>query len=309
MSRQGICVLFFLITVCGFSQQLPYFTQFRANSNYFNPAVTGTRRTLDMRVFHRNQWVGYEGQPRTQGFNLNSRLMKGKMGLGFLYYNDVTGPTMRNISNINYSFHIRYPDIEFSMGLSGNIISYHVLGSRITTAQSQDLAINNKINARGRRFDMSAGALLYNDRFHIGLSILNMLGSTIHVFEGDSLRQTAIGMVGHPFFSIGYNFSGNPDFVWENTLQGNYVSGSSIMVDYSLRVFIRNKMFGGVSYRIRDAAALHAGVVINDFGLSSLRKGHANSHEITLVWSSNLEKILGRKGNSEFRKQKFQYLL
>lgn len=309
------CIPAFLI-----AQQMPYFTQVRTNAVFFNPAVTGTKKTLDLRLVYRNQWVGYDGHPVTQAFNLNSRFFKGKMGAGLQYYKDITGPTQRNLFNLAYAYHFRYPDVEMSIGVSANFFKYFINGTLITIRNTQDKAIDRSILADDRFFDMNAGWLLYNDRFHIGLCAQNLIQQSAEYYEGvpDSLKGAIIKMVPHPFFTVGYNWGGNPFFVWENTLNAGYISGATISLDYSLRVFIRNKFIVGGSYRLKDAFSLHAGFILMDqvqvaysydIGMSALRKAHQNSHELSIVWSSDLEFIFGkRRGNNAFAREKFQYM-
>ncbi|MCC7302844.1 MAG: PorP/SprF family type IX secretion system membrane protein [Bacteroidia bacterium] len=302
------------------AQQMPYFTQVRTNAVFFNPAVLGTKRLIDLRFNYRNQWVGFDGQPKTQGFNLNSRLYKGKMGAGIQYWTDITGPTERDLFSVGYAYHFRYPDIEMSLGVSANFYKYFINGAAITIRNSQDKTIDRSILADDRFFDMNAGFLLYNDRFHVGLCAQNLIQQSAEFYDGvpDSVKGAIIKMVPHPFFTVGYNWAGHPDFVWENTFNAGYITGATITMDYSLRIFIRNKMIGGASYRLKDAVALHAGFILldqcqivysYDIGMSALRKAHQNTHEISLVWSSDLEFIFGkRRGNNAFAREKFQYM-
>ena len=303
-----------------FAQQLPYYTQMKANEIFLNPAVTGTKRLFDLRLIYRDQWVGFDGQPKTKGFNMNSRFYKGKMGLGMQYITDETGPTRRNMTNFAYSFHFRYPDVEMSFGLSANLYKYFLNGSLMTIRNLQDEAIQLGLMSDSRLFDMNFGFLLYNDRFQVGLSAQNLIQQSAKFYEDvpDSLKEANLKMVLHPFFTVGYNWGGNPDFVWENYLMAGYITGATISMDYSLRMYFKNKLIAGASYRLKDAFALHAGFILMDqvqvcysydLGISALRKAHQNSHEISIVWSSDLEFIFGkRRGNGMFAKQKFQYL-
>ncbi len=313
-------LLLLVITLGAFSQQLPHFTQFRTNAVFFNPAVLGTKRLLDLRLTYRNQWVGFDGQPKTEGININSRFYKGKMGAGFQYVSDLTGPTQRNAMNLGYAYHLRYPDVEMSFGISANFYKYFINGELITIRNSQDKAIDRSILADDRFFDMNFGFLLYNDRFHVGLGAQNLLqqSANYYVDVPDSVKDAGIKMVMHPFFTVGYNWGDNPAFVWENSLQAGYITGATITVDYSLRAYIRNKIIAGASFRLKDAVGLHAGFILfdqaqicysYDIGISALRKAHQDSHEISIVWSTDLEFIFGkRRGNNGFAKEKFQYM-
>jgi|ERR1051325_462279 type IX secretion system PorP/SprF family membrane protein len=310
--------IFSLAAMPLYAQQLPYYTQFKPNSVMLNPAVAGTKRFLDLRMDYRNQWVGFDANPKTEGFNINSRLMKGTMGVGLSLYKDQTGYTTRSLYSMAYSYHIRYPDIALSLGMSGNMIKYMIDGSQITTRNAYDQAINTAILAKTKAFDASAGLLLYNDRFHFGFSVLDMFSSKVKFFKDDTTHKSILKMVPHTFVSIGYNWAGDPRFVWENSVQANVISGSPLQVDYNLRVHYKEKVMAGFSIRRHDAVALHIGFTFRedlmvsysyDIGISPLRTYHDNTHEILLVYSTNLPRYFGKHGDlKEFRRQKFGYM-
>ncbi len=316
--KRYLHIAFLLFSADTFAQQLPYFTQNKAMNILLNPAFTGTRRLVDLRMDYRRQWSGFDGAPITQTLALNSRFYNGMMGAGFYMMKDQTGPTQRNIYNFSYAFHARFPDLELSLGASGSLIKYTVDGSKITIHNRQDPAIDQAVSSYDKFGDGSAGAVLYNDRFHFGVSALNLIQGSANVFTKDTTHKTNITMVPHYYFSTGYNWSGNKDYIWENTLTASYVSGAPFLLDYSLRLFIKEKMFFGTSLRLGDAIALHAGAMVNDvvqigysydIVISPLSKYQSGTHEITIIYSSNLEKYLGRKhGDKGFLRQKFQYL-
>ena len=300
------------------AQQLPYFTQFQTNSVMLNPAVTGTKRLIDFRMDYRNQWVGYDDNPKTEGFDLNSRLMKGTMGAGLSMYKDQTGYTTRSIYTASYAYHIHYPDVELSMGLGGNMIKYAIDGSQITVRESYDQAINTAILARTKAVDANAGLLLYNDRFHFGFSVLDLLSSKEQFFKNDTTKKTILNKVPHTYVTVGYNWAGDPRFVWENSVQVNLVSGAPLQLAYNLLVHYKNVVAAGTSIRLRDAVALHIGFTFRDdlyvaysydIGINALHTYQSNTHEIMLVYSSNLPRYYGKKGSvKEFQRQKFGYM-
>ena len=125
-------------------------------------------------------------------------------------------------------------------------------------------------------------------------------------------------MVPHVFGSMGYNWSGDPDWIWENSLLLLYIPSNPMNFDYSLRIHYKQKFFGGVSIRLKDAVALQAGATfMEDFRVaysydvltSSLRPFQYGSHEIMIMWSSNIGKGKKNKYDSErFKKQKYGFM-
>ncbi len=299
------------------SQQLPYYTQFKSNSVFLNPAVVGTKRIVDARMNYRKQWVGFDDAPVTMGFSANSRIVNGTMGLGLAYFSDKTGPTKRSDFSLAYSFHAKFDDVELSVGAAWHQLTYLVDGTALHMHIPMDNSIDLFASQKKKMNDASAGVYLYNDRFHLGLSVLNMLEPTINYYpESDTVHKTKIQMVPHIYGTVGYNWSGQPDWIWENSLQVLYAQANPMLVDYNLRLHYQQKVFGGISIRIRDAVALHVGATIiekfyisysYDMVTSHLRSFQSGSHEIMLAWSSNIGMDTKKKYDvSRFKKQKYR---
>jgi type IX secretion system PorP/SprF family membrane protein len=302
-----------------FCQQMPYYTQFKSNGAFLNPAVVGTKRLIDARINYRKQWVGFDEAPVTEGFSLNSRMVKGTMGLGINYFNDKTGPTKRSDLGFAYSYHGKFDDVELSAGLAYERLTYVVDGTKLNMHMPFDNVIDLSTTQKKSANDASAGLLLYNDRFHIGLSVLNLLEPTINYYpEDDPKHRTRIHMVPHIYASAGYNWSGQPDWIWENSLQVLYAQANPMTIDYNLRLHYLQKVFAGISIRLKDAVAFHIGATFYkdfhisysyDLIISSMRYGQSGSHEFMLVWSTNLGN--GKKNkydNSRFQRQKYGFM-
>lgn len=318
VSFPAVFILSFLIFNCS-AQQMPYYTQFKPNNSFLNPAVIGTKRLLDARINYRMQWVGFDDAPVTQGVSLNSRLVKGTMGLGVSYFNDKTGPTKRSNLSMAYSYHARFDDVELSGGIAYDMLTYHVDGTLLHMHFPYDNTIDLTTSQKKRVNNASAGLLLYNDRFHLGISALNLIAPTVNFYqENNTSRKTNIRMVPHVYGSVGYNWSGQEDWIWENTFQVLYAQANPMNVDYNLRIHYKQKIMGGISVRLKDAIAFHVGAsFLEDFQVSysydlitsSLRSFQSGSHELMLVWSSNITK--GQKNkydNGRFKRQKYGFM-
>jgi type IX secretion system PorP/SprF family membrane protein len=316
--KAGLIVSFYFSLFFSFSQQLPYYTQIKPNSVFLNPAVIGTKRFIDARLNYRIQWVGFEDAPITNGISLNSRFFKETMGLAVNYVNDKTGPTKRSNLSLGYSYHLRFDDVELSAGIAYEMLTYFVYGNKLNLHIPFDNTIDLTTSQKQKVKNASAGLLFYNDRFHIGISVLNLLEPTINYFPDNLIRKTNIDMVHHFYGSVGYNWSGQPEWIWENSLQVLYVEANPMFLDYNLRLHYMQKVFGGISIRLGDAIALHMGATIKenfqisysyDLITSPLRSFQAGSHEIMLAWSSNMGLDKKRKGNTNrFKKQKYGFM-
>jgi type IX secretion system PorP/SprF family membrane protein len=308
------CLIAFAATVTLTAQQMPDFTGYPSIINYFNPAYTGTRGHIDGRLMYRKQWVGYESAPVTQFANVHGRLWKGRIGLGASMFKDVTGPSERFKYGFSAAYHLRFPDVEFSAGFGLNFYKYTIDGTKLITHWTGDPAVSQAGVLSDKTKNVTLGIMLYNDRFHFGLGVMNMVQNRAEFPTSD----TSAGFVmfaPHYYFTCGYNFSANPDYVWENNLMGLYVSGLPLTLNYNLRVHYREKIMGGVAWRLKDAIALQAGYVFlehiqliysYDIGISHLHKGHGGSHEITLGYRKSFgSKKGGYKNHDQFQRQKY----
>ena len=313
--KKIVILLFFFISFLSEAQQLPVFTQFKSNHFLFNPALTGTKKNIDLRTNYRNQWGGFEDAPLTQCVSLNSRILKGRAGVGGFIYKDETGPIKLMDYSLNGSYHLRFSDVEFSIGAAASLTELSLNASKIGIHNSNDPSIDKKVSQKIWGTDIGAGMYLYNDRFSFGVSALNMLKSSYELYKSDPLKRGLISNRTHWYMTLGYNYSQDPDYLWEHTFLVNYVLGVPILFDYTLRMHYKKKYFVGTSFRMGDAIALHTGVVFKeifqisysyDIIISDLAKTNIGTNELMLVYSINT----GKKKSSakEFDKRKYQYL-
>ncbi|CAN5445404.1 hypothetical protein BH10BAC1_BH10BAC1_10180 [soil metagenome] len=296
---------------------MPYYTQNKNNAFLINPGVTGTKRLLDARLNYRKQWVGYDGAPSTVSLGLHSRFMKGKMGAGLYLMQDKIGPSKQTNIGASYAYHIRFPDCELSAGVGGIFTKYTLIGTSMFLHNNQDPTIDQTLTDASWVADASAGVYLYNDRFHVGASGQHVMQSTAEFYKSDTTKKATIKYATQVNFTLGYNFSQNPDYVWESTLYGQYVKGAPMMLDYTLRVHFYEQAFVGVSIRLRDAIGIHVGYTLfenyqisysYDIQIGGLKKYNNGSHEIMLSVSHNIFKTKRGRDNSKFLNQKYGYL-
>lgn len=303
----------------GFAQQYPWWTQYRSNQAVLNPGFCGTKRLVDIRINYRNQWTGFEGAPKTYVLAANTRLWKGRVGLGGFVFKDDIGPFKNFSSSFTAAYHLKFPDSEISFGVQGNYLKQSFNGNDVTLRNQQDKAINQYTVDKAGTFDGSFGIVYYNDRFHIAAAANNIAGQTIKHYKNDTIKNGKYTNVPHYNVSAGFNWADSPDFVFENTILAVYVPGIPFAFDYTLRLHMKKQLMAGLSFRFGDAIALQLGYTIKesiqisysyDFVTSPLRKYQGGSHEIKFVFSSNLGTDQKKKGlNGRFLKQRYQYLL
>lgn len=310
---------FFLLSFCSYSQQYPWWTQFRSAQTLLNPGFCGTKRLVDVRLNYRNQWTGYDGAPKTLALALNSRLLKGKLGAGGFIYKDDIGPFKNFSGSLTAAYHLKFPDSELSFGVQGNYMSRRFDGTDITIRNQQDKAINQYTADKTSNFDASFGIVYYNDRFHIGIGANNVIGSSFEFYKKDDAKKGTFTNAAHYNISAGYNWAEDLNFVFENTVLAVYVPSVPFSFEYNLRLHIKKQLMAGLDFRFNDAIALQLGYTIRDniqisysydFVTSPLRTYQKGSHEIMIIFSSNMGTDKKKRGfNGRFLRQRFQYML
>ncbi len=285
-----------------------------------NPALAGTKKTIDVRTSYRQQWLGFEGAPQTSTFSLHSRFLNGTMGAGGFIYNDKLGPLTYTAAALALAYHLRFADTELSFGFNGSYNALSLNSSKITLHNSQDpLATNSVAYGQSSTANTAAGILFYNDRFYLGASANNLLGSSFK-FRGSGEKSNArLKTVAHYSLNVGYNWSADPKVIFENSVLAHLVVGSPILFDYNLRIHYRHSFFIGAGIRLKNAIIAQTGFSINqgfqiayayDFGINSFTAyKNTGSHEIKLVFVYDKDQHKRHGNSNQFARQKYQNLL
>jgi type IX secretion system PorP/SprF family membrane protein len=311
-------IIYFISLGFSFAQQYPYWSQYRSSSLLLNPAVAGSRKKIDARLSYRNQWVGFEGAPKTMSFGFHSRFYKNNvLGAGGYVFQDVIGPFKYVNIGGSFAYHAKFDDAKLSIGVGGSYQSQGYNTSKITTQFRQDPAVDYSYTETLRRADLSFGLLYYNDRFYIGLAGNNLLGATFEYYKQDTTRKAIYKQVNHFNFALGYNWMMDESLIWENSFLAGFVSGAPMLADYTLRLHFKEQLIIGLGYRFKTAAVFQLGYTIlntyqicysYDLSTNRLKTANSGTHELKLVFSSNLFEEKGKGRNKEFQRQKFQYL-
>jgi type IX secretion system PorP/SprF family membrane protein len=313
----------YLLTIFLFSftwsvaQQFPFWSQYRSAYFLLNPAVAGTRKKIDARLNYRNQWVGFDGAPKTMSLGIHTKFYKKDvLGAGVYVFKDEIGPfELLNVGGA-FAYHAKFDDAKLSIGASGNLQTQRYLTTKVTTQFRQDPAVDYAFNDAVKKVNVSAGVLYYNDRFYIGLAGNNIIQPQFEYYKNDTTKKAIYKQVAHFNFALGYNWSFDDMLIWENSFIAAVVPNMPLLADYTLRLHIKEQFILGLGYRFKTAAVFQAGYTFNntyqitysyDVSTTRLQTTNRGTHEIKLVFSSNLfEDTKGR--SKEFQRQKFQYL-
>lgn len=239
-----LCCIGMMKTTNIAAQQDAQYTQYMYNTISVNPGYAGSRGHMSVGLLHRSQWVGLDGAPTTQTFNVHSPIGYKGVGLGASIVNDKIGPTSETNFDVDFSYTIKTSDEgKLSFGLKGSINLLDIKFSELNqyaSDQSLQQDVDNRFSP-----NFGAGVYYHTDKFYAGLSVPRLL-ETSH-FDESSLSTAKEQM--NFYLITGYVWDINPFLKFKPTLLTKAVKGAPLQVDLSANFMLNDKFIIGAAYR------------------------------------------------------------
>jgi type IX secretion system PorP/SprF family membrane protein len=293
MKRLIYIVALLYIGLGAMAQQSPHYTQYMFNDFVINPAIAGVFDYYQIRTNHRFQWAGITDPPLTNSLSIYGPHAKLPMGFGGYIYNDATGPTSRTGITGSYAYNVEInKDIRISGGLSMGLQQYKLDGTQLTAKDLTDLKIQPVVFSTYIP-DASIGFYAYADEWYAGLSIAQLFNNNLKIFEEKSGLNK---LKSHFYLTGGYKYKIDRDFTVEPSVIIKGTAPKVFQFDISSRVIYQEMVWGGLSYRLKDAISVLVGYIHDekfyfgyayDIGVSDLRKYNSGTHEIMIGYRFN----------------------
>ncbi|MBJ2176430.1 type IX secretion system membrane protein PorP/SprF [Aureibaculum sp. A20] len=293
-----LLIVLSLVSITGFSQQDPQYTQYMYNMNIVNPAYAGSRGTLSIGLLGRLQWVGIEGAPKTATMAIHAPLGK-NLGGGFSAILDEHGPVKETNVYADVSYTINTSEEgRLAFGLKGGITFFDVgLLSLVLpqTAPGVDPLFSDNVNETLPNF--GAGVYYYTDKFYVGLSAPNLL-ETKHLEQDNGTISKASEKM-HYFGTVGYVFNLSETLKFKPSVMAKAVTGSPLSLDGSLNFLFNDRLELGASYRFGDSVSglINFGVTRDlrigyayDYTTTNLGNYNSGTHEVFMQWDIDFSK-------------------
>lgn len=243
----GIAAIAVLLSTTGFSQQDPHFTQYFDNTLFINPAYAGSNGMLNITGIHREQWVGFDGRPRSTTLSIHSPLSYESIGLGLTMVNDQVGPIRQTMFYGDFSYSLRFKkERRLSFGLKGGINLINIGTSDLTTTQASDpnllRNVQNHINP-----NFGFGIYYHSPRFFIGASTPKILENSYDGISKSNIERR------HYFAIIGGVIPLNQTWKLRPTAQMKVTENAPMSLDMSLAAIVNDKFWIGAMYRLEAA--------------------------------------------------------
>jgi type IX secretion system PorP/SprF family membrane protein len=318
MKKLKIAFLFLtLIPLTVWSQQDPLSSQYMFNTMTYNPGIAGTSGMICATALNRQQWLGFDGAPKTTVFHITAPVSPFgiKSGVGLLLVSDNIGFDKDINVSAAYSYLMDVGMGKLGLGISLGIIdkalepSWKIpSGDGFTQASEDPLIPENKESVIA--FDAGIGAYYKADKYYAALSVTHINQPKVKYTKGNSTAITYISR--HYYLTGGYTLQlTNPSFELLPSFFA-YSDGKVLQFNVTSLVRYNKKVWGGVSYRAGDALTgmvgfeLYNGIRVGyayDFPLSDIRKNTSGSHEFMVNYCFDLS-----TGKSPMRYKSIRFL-
>lgn len=290
---KGLVILMLLLHCTkGFAQQEPSFTHYSFNTQVINPAYAGLWDNLGFLVLGRQQWVGFDGAPKTYTLSVQTPTRFRNVSLGMNLISDKAGFESRTSLNLDYSYRLQLnPYLFLNLGIKGGITGYSVDFSEYIgyPGDPSDPMFMGDIE-RKIFPNFGVGAYLFSDNYYVGLSIPKM----IKFDPEDNFNNFSIAAeMRHLFLIGGYVYEISDDVQFKPTILARIVSGAPAIFDLSPNFLLREKLWLGANYRISDSFGFIVQWVFEnqlrigygvEFTTTPLRTAHNGTHEVMVSY-------------------------
>lgn len=268
--------------LASYGQQQAMFTQYMFNQLALNPAYTGIHEGVSASMLWREQWIGFEGAPRTQTLSVHSPIGFRPIALGLVFLHDEIGLTRQNNITGTYAYRIRLGETKLAFGLQASVSLYRANFS------SDDVADPLLIPVNSTRPNFGTGVMWHSDKFYVGLSIPSIVNGKLDPSNDGSSSE----LIRHYFITGGYVIPLHENILIKPNVMVKYVQGAPVQADFNMNLLLQRVIWLGVSYRSLESVSwlfqlqispkMQLGYSYDVSATSRLAQTNQGSHEIML---------------------------
>ncbi|HKK60291.1 MAG TPA: type IX secretion system membrane protein PorP/SprF [Salinivirga sp.] len=296
-----IIFVFIILTLSTWSmaQTIPHATLFQYNHMMVNPGYSGMNDGITVNTVVRNQWMGWEGAPSTQNFNVHMpfKLFGAEHGAGLTLMNDEAGFENNIAIGLNYAYRRDIAEGTMGIGIGFGFYNQSLSGTFDPIEEGDGLIPQGEDEALF--FDLNFGGFYKTDKLYFGFSVNHLTAPEVKYKNSTGGSYPYYQRAA--FLTAGYRYQlSNPLFELEPNIMV-YTTGSSTQAAFNAIMHYKSRFWGGVGYRVIDAASVMAGAEIieglniglaYDIPTSQVINATAGSFEFTVqyIFKVDLEK-------------------
>jgi type IX secretion system PorP/SprF family membrane protein len=304
MKRILTLLLLTWIALPAYSQQRPVHSLYMFDPLLINPAYAGTHVQLSGTAIYRNQWVNFDGAPKTFTGSIHSGFKKARVGLGILFGNDQIGVHSDNSFYGLYSY-----KIPLSVNKGGGMLSFG-LQAGFNSLKSDYFKTNPRdgaeIGALSKfNWNFGTGAFYRNKNVYAGFSVPYIIHNKILGIQGTNTDTvTSVNANGRQqryyYLMGGLSKKLSNSVKWMPSTLIRVQENAPLSFDINNMIILYDVVGMGVSYRLNDSVIalfelqlnenFHVGYAY-DMTSSDIRLYSNGSHEIMINYRVKISKI------------------
>ncbi len=283
----------FIGTLTASAQQRPIQSLYMFDPLVINPAYAGTHVQFSATAIYRNQWVNFDGAPKTLTASMHSGFRKARVGLGILFGKDEIGVHSDNSLYFAYAYKIpltnRKNPAVLSMGIQGGFNTLKSDYFKTNPRDGMELGALTKFNP-----NFGAGVFFRSRELYAGFSVPYIVNNrTIDIIdETFSELITPSGRQQRYYYVMaGTTRKLSEDFKIAPSTLIRIQENAPLSFDLNTMLIIKDAVSLGGSYRLGDSFIglfelqindnFHVGYAY-DITTSDIRLYSNGSHEIMI---------------------------
>ncbi|POR20784.1 hypothetical protein BWK57_12425 [Flavobacterium columnare] len=295
MKKTILITLFSIgITKNVYSQQDGQFINYMFNQETYNSSYGSSLEDTRINFSTRQQWLGFEGNPKTNTLAFTMPLRK--LALGTSIINDRIGVNSQNYISLNCSYKTQLNYNTFlAVGLNPSFTNLVIDNLNLTVYDKTESEFSQ--NFTSQKFNIGSSIFLYNDRFYFGYSAPKLFHQTLIDDNATLLKNS----VTH-YLTAGYVFKVTDDLKIKPATMYKYTKNSPLQLDLSINSLYKNKFNIGVNYKLNNSISTILGIHLKNLFIAysydflesnNISKNSIGSHELFIRYDfSKQEKKL-----------------
>lgn len=273
-------------------QQRPIHSLYMFDPLVINPAYAGNHVQLSATAIYRNQWVNFDGAPKTLTASIHCGFRKTRAGVGILFANDQIGVHSDNSLYFTYSYKIplstRKGGGSLSMGIQGGFNALKSDYFKTDPRDGAEIGVISKFNP-----NFGAGVYYRSEKLYAGFSVPYIIhNATIDIDSEPGLALYTSGKQQRYYYiNAGMTIDLSAQVKWLPSTLIRVQENAPLSFDINSLVVIHNVVGLGASYRLEDSIIgmfelqinenFHVGYAY-DMTMTDIRLYSNGSHEIMI---------------------------
>ncbi len=269
-----------------------------------NPALAGVDEAINLSFIHRSQWVGIDGNPKSQFLSASLPLSNLSGGAGISIINDLAGAERNTFISLSYAYRLEMKKSRLTGGIGVGFVQKALDGTKLIAPQgdySGDNGFTHNDNfipetkTSGIAPDISLGVFYKHRNLYAGISATHLTGSSVKLNTTGASSKIKIYRTMHATIGYEWQVSKKVGIAPSVYVKSDFVK---TQIDFSGIFSYKGNIWLGASFRGYERTSMDAVAAIfgfklthnfkvnyaYDISISNLGPYNSGSHELGLSY-------------------------